>query len=75
MEPNGLHIRGQLPCDGMFRVRHDGLNMQTQRDSPGLLSMELTDLQLDQGYPLEVKLSEQEEDPLRFKISILSNQN
>lgn len=75
MEPNGLHIRGQLPCDGMFRVRHDGLNMQAQRDSPGLLSMELTDLQLDQAYPLEVKLSEQDETPLRFNIGILSNQN
>jgi len=75
MEPNGLHIRGHLPCNGMFRVRHDGLNMQAQRDSPGLLSMELTDLQLDQAYPLEVKLSNQDKSPLRFNIGILSNQN
>lgn len=63
-----LRIQGEFPCSG--RLQLEGMSGKTtaQRSTPGYLSVELFDLQPNRVYPLEVRLSDQEEAPLVFAV-------
>lgn len=75
IEPNGLQIQAQLPCDGILCVQHHEVDVATQCDSSGSVLMELSNLQPNQDYPLEVKLLNQDKASILFNISILLDKN
>ena len=70
-----LRILGQLPCGGLIRIQNDEQDGSAQRDSPGLLVVELNHSQAEQSYLLKVALAGQAEtSPLKFLVSVLSSQ-
>lgn len=67
-EPGHLRISAHLPCSGSVQFKGTEAQSTVQRLTPGSLKLELTDLPLDQTYPLEVRLSDSEQAPLVFAI-------
>jgi hypothetical protein len=67
-----LRVQGTLPCTGSLLLRGNGLQAIAQRLDPGLLSVELFEIQPDQRYALEVQFADQQQAPLAFAIRVLS---
>ncbi|MGA7933168.1 MAG: hypothetical protein WCA35_06445 [Kovacikia sp.] len=77
-QPNSstqLRIQGSLPSGGSLVLRGDGSQASAMRSTPGSLSVELFDLHPSQLHVLEVRLTEEEPNPLIFTIRIVEGLN
>lgn len=63
-----LRVRGQFPYGGCLKLQVGEAQAIAQRPDAGQLSVELSDLELDQIYPLEVLFPELDQHPLVFGI-------
>ncbi|WP_421658603.1 hypothetical protein [Leptothermofonsia sp. ETS-13] len=66
-----LRIEGNLPCGGSLRLLGNGLQASGDRLTAGNLSVELNEVQPNQSYTLEVRLTEKDPNPLIFVIRIV----
>ncbi|MBD1926800.1 hypothetical protein H6F74_11155 [Trichocoleus sp. FACHB-90] len=65
-------IVSRLPRGGSLTLRTAVAEATAQRSYPGYLSVESFDLEPNQTYPLEIRLSEVDQPPLIFAIAISS---
>jgi hypothetical protein len=63
-----LRVRGQFPCGGSLKLQVGQASAIAQRPDPGQLSVELSDLELDQIYPIEVLFPHLTHNPLIFGV-------
>lgn len=70
-----LRVLGQLPSEGSIRIHDSDQGGFAQRDSPGLLLVELNHSQTNQSYPIEVSLTDLDKASLIFSVSVLSSQS
>ncbi len=64
----GLRVQGRFPCGGSLKLQVGQACAIASRSDAGQLSVELSDLQLNQTYPLEVLCPHLNENPLIFGI-------
>ncbi|NER37664.1 MAG: hypothetical protein F6J93_27495 [Oscillatoria sp. SIO1A7] len=64
-----VRVRAQMPCGGSLQLAEEKTQASCDRLSPGMLSVELSCPQKDQNYFLEIRLQNQEQNPLIFAIS------
>jgi hypothetical protein len=69
-----LRVLGQLPCGGSIRIQNSDQGGSAQRDSPGLLVVELNHSQANQSYSIEVTLANQDKASLIFSVFVLPSQ-
>jgi len=72
--PSGASLRVQvrLPKGGSATLGTHQASATAQRSYPGHISVELFDLQPNQTYPLEIRFSDLEQEPLVFAIAVRS---
>lgn len=63
-----LRVQGRFPCGGSLKLQVGQASAIASRPDPGQLSVELSDLDLNQTYPLEVLCPHLNENPLIFGI-------
>jgi hypothetical protein len=63
-----LRVEGELPAKGVLKLRGDQGEAIAQSSSPGELSVELSNLQPNQTYALEVHFPEIDPQPLVFAV-------
>lgn len=67
-----LRIQSNLPCGGsLLLYGTEGPQARAERPTAGYLSAELFDLEPNQAYLLEVRLTEKDADPLVFNIQLV----
>ncbi len=66
-----LRIQGYMPCQGTLLLNGNQAESVTQRMTPGSVSVELFDIDLDQTYALEIQLKTPELSSLSFAVSVL----
>lgn len=64
-----VRVRAKLPSAGSLQLSGVKTQVSCDRPNPGLLSVELLDPKEDQTYFLEIRLQNQEHNPLIFAIS------
>lgn len=68
---SNLRLQGNLPCGGSLLLRGNGLQAAAERSTAGSLNVELNDIQPNQTYALEVRLTEKDPTPVLFAVRIL----
>ncbi len=63
-----LWVQADLPTTGTLKVLGNGSASMAQSSSPGCLSIEITVAQPRQPYTVEIKLTEEDQQPLTFLI-------
>jgi hypothetical protein len=66
-----IRIQGNLPCGGSLLLRGNGLHAAAERSTTGLLTVELNDIQPNQIYTLEVRLTEKDPTPVLFTVRLM----
>lgn len=64
----GLRVQGRFPCGGSLKLQVGQAMAHASRPDSGQLSVELSDLELNQTYPLEVLFPPLDSNPLIFAI-------
>ncbi|KAF3887784.1 MULTISPECIES: hypothetical protein [Nostocales] len=65
---NKLRVQSELPGAGVLNLQGEASQAMVESSSPGCVSVELNDIQLNQTYTLEVELKEIDTRPLVFVI-------
>lgn len=63
-----LEIEAQMPCAGRLKLTGDQTEAIGQRENPGSLTVELSDIQALQTYPLAIEFLTESTTPLIFAV-------
>ena len=63
-----LEIQAQMPCAGRLKLTGDAQEAIAQRENPGSLTVELSDIQALQTYPLAIEFPTESTTPLILAV-------